>query len=209
MKNLKEAIRDYLALRRGLGFKLNKHSRFLKSPHCFSNRRARRRLPLGWPCNGRPNHSTSRRQRGPPGERGAWICAPLECYGPSDGDPAETAAPVSPQTCQPLHLFRCADPPNAGSCQKDANHAQPPALDVPLPIRTPAVTGLRISEEVNLRSTDVDWSEGILTILNSNFGKSRLIPLHASSLKVLSDYGARRDLLFAKAEGPLLLLLPI
>ena len=30
MKTLKEAIRDYLALRRGLGFKLKKHSRLLE-----------------------------------------------------------------------------------------------------------------------------------------------------------------------------------
>jgi integrase len=58
------------------------------------------------------------------------------------------------------------------------------------------VTGLRISEALNLRSTDVDWSEGILTIRDSKFGKSRLIPLQASSLKVLDDYGARRDRLF-------------
>ena len=65
-----------------------------------------------------------------------------------------------------------------------------------------AVTGLRISEALNLRSTDVDWSEGILTIRDSKFGKSRLIPLHASSLKVLSDYGARRDLLFAHRKTP-------
>ena len=70
------------------------------------------------------------------------------------------------------------------------------------------MTGLRISEALNLRSTDVDWSEGILTIRDSKFGKSRLIPLHASSLKVLSDYGARRDALFAAPEDSLLLLLP-
>ena len=30
MKTLKEAIQDYLVLRRGLGFKLKKHSRFLE-----------------------------------------------------------------------------------------------------------------------------------------------------------------------------------
>jgi hypothetical protein len=30
VQTLKEAIQDYLALRRGLGFKLKKHSRFLK-----------------------------------------------------------------------------------------------------------------------------------------------------------------------------------
>jgi integrase len=51
------------------------------------------------------------------------------------------------------------------------------------------VTGLRISEALNLRVSDVDWTEGILTIRHSKFGKSRLIPLHASSIKILSEYG--------------------
>jgi integrase len=65
-----------------------------------------------------------------------------------------------------------------------------------------AVTGLRISEALNLRSSDVDWSEGILTIRDSKFGKSRLIPLHASSLRVLSEYATRRDRVFAKRKTP-------
>jgi integrase len=65
-----------------------------------------------------------------------------------------------------------------------------------------AVTGLRISEALNLRSTDVDWTEGILTIRGAKFGKSRLIPLHASCLHVLSDYSARRDRLFADRKAP-------
>jgi integrase/recombinase XerD len=59
-----------------------------------------------------------------------------------------------------------------------------------------AVTGLRISEALNLHSNDVAWPEGILTIRGSKFGKSRLIPLHPSSLKILSEYGERRDRLF-------------
>jgi integrase/recombinase XerD len=60
-----------------------------------------------------------------------------------------------------------------------------------------AVTGLRISEALNLQLAHIDWSEGVLTIRDTKFGKSRLVPLHASSLKVLSDYALRRDRLFA------------
>jgi hypothetical protein len=41
-----------------------------------------------------------------PIERGAWIRALLECYGPRDGDPAGGSAAVPPQTCQTLPLFR-------------------------------------------------------------------------------------------------------
>jgi integrase len=65
-----------------------------------------------------------------------------------------------------------------------------------------AVTGLRISEALNLRVTDVDWTERILTIRHSKFGKSRLIPLHGSSIKILSEYGLRRDRLFIHRKSP-------
>ena len=45
-----------------------------------------------------------------------------------------------------------------------------------------AVTGMRIGEVLNLRTADIDWSEGVLTIRNAKFGKSRLVPLHRSTL---------------------------
>jgi integrase/recombinase XerD len=55
------------------------------------------------------------------------------------------------------------------------------------------VTGLRISEALDLRSEDVDLTEGILTIRGTKFGKSRLVPIHASTQKVLSAYASERD----------------
>jgi len=55
-----------------------------------------------------------------------------------------------------------------------------------------AVTGLRLSEALNLQCQDIDWAEGLLTIRKTKFGKSRLIPLHASSVKVLAAYAKRR-----------------
>jgi integrase/recombinase XerD len=39
------------------------------------------------------------------------------------------------------------------------------------------VTGVRISEALNLQAKDVDWCEGVLTIHGTKFGKSRLVPL--------------------------------
>ena len=60
-----------------------------------------------------------------------------------------------------------------------------------------AVTGMRLGEAINLRRRDVDWSEGMLTIHKTKFGKSRLVPLHPSTVKVLSAYVHRRDQIFA------------
>jgi integrase len=56
-----------------------------------------------------------------------------------------------------------------------------------------AVAGLRISEARNLQTEDVDLKKGVLTIKGTKFGKSRLVPIHPSTRKVLSDYASRRD----------------
>jgi integrase len=65
-----------------------------------------------------------------------------------------------------------------------------------------AVTGLRGGEALNLQCQDVDWAEGLLTIRNTKFGKSRLVPLHASSLEALAAYAKRRDRFFAGRSTP-------
>jgi integrase len=44
----------------------------------------------------------------------------------------------------------------------------------------------------------VDWSERVLTIRGAKFGKSRLVPLHLSTLAVLRDYADLRDKIFAE-----------
>src|SRR5262249_15847577 len=59
------------------------------------------------------------------------------------------------------------------------------------------VTGLRISEALHLESRDVNWTEGLLTIRSSKFGKSRLVPLHPTVKEVLAAYAARRNQVFS------------
>jgi integrase/recombinase XerD len=61
-----------------------------------------------------------------------------------------------------------------------------------------AVAGLRISEVRNLQTEDVDLKRGVLTIRGTKFGKSRLVPIHPSTRKVLSDYASRRDRLLGR-----------
>jgi integrase len=56
-----------------------------------------------------------------------------------------------------------------------------------------AAAGMRISEARNLRTEDVDLKKGVLTIRGTKFGKSRLVPIHPSTRKVLSHYASRRD----------------
>jgi integrase len=61
-----------------------------------------------------------------------------------------------------------------------------------------SVSGLRVGEAQSLELSDVDLQAGVLTIRGAKFGKSRLVPLHASTRKVLADYVARRERAWAK-----------
>jgi integrase/recombinase XerD len=56
-----------------------------------------------------------------------------------------------------------------------------------------SVTGIRLGEARNLELQDVDLTDAILTIRGAKLGKTRLIPLHASTCKVLAAYIRRRD----------------
>jgi integrase len=56
-----------------------------------------------------------------------------------------------------------------------------------------AVTGMRMSESVGLQCKDVDLTQGILTIVQTKFGKSRRVPLHPSTQRVLQQYECQRN----------------
>jgi len=55
------------------------------------------------------------------------------------------------------------------------------------------VTGMRIGEIVAINQQDVNLKEGVLTIHQTKFGKSRLVPIHPSTQRVLQNYALRRD----------------
>jgi len=56
-----------------------------------------------------------------------------------------------------------------------------------------AATGLRVSEGVALDETDVDLHAALVTIRRTKFGKSRLVPLHVSTIEPLARYGQTRN----------------
>jgi integrase/recombinase XerD len=65
-----------------------------------------------------------------------------------------------------------------------------------------AASGLRIGEAIKLDNSDVDWSQGVLLIRESKFGKSRWVPLQASSMAALADYNRLRDELQPRPRDP-------
>jgi len=65
-----------------------------------------------------------------------------------------------------------------------------------------AVTGMRIGEVVHLECADVDLEEKFLTIRLTKFGKSRLIPLHPSTVRKLTQYLHLRHQLHPRPSTP-------
>ena len=56
-----------------------------------------------------------------------------------------------------------------------------------------SVTGMRMSEVLNLDRDDVDLSGGVLSVRDSKFGKSRYLPVHVSTTQALTRYARHRD----------------
>lgn len=64
-----------------------------------------------------------------------------------------------------------------------------------------ASAGLRVSEAINLADSDADLDGGILTIQQTKFGKSRMVPLHPSVIGPMAAYRAlRRQYVPAKPQ---------
>lgn len=63
-------------------------------------------------------------------------------------------------------------------------------------------TGLRANEALHLQRDDVDLLNGVLTIRDSKFGKTRYVPLHPSTQRALQRYARLRDRLCRTPGSP-------
>ena len=70
-----------------------------------------------------------------------------------------------------------------------------------------ATTGPRVGEAIRLDCQDVDLPRGILQVRNSKQGRSRLVPLHPSTVEALEAYSSRRSALLAQPDSRQLLRL--
>jgi integrase/recombinase XerD len=202
MNRLHKAVRDYLIMRRGLGFKLVRHETGLREFLSFLAQKGSARitvkLALEWatqnanhrPCEWAARLSIVRS-----------FAQHWSATDPSTEVPPTGLLPYRPKRAQPYFYSH-------QEIQKLLQAAKSrPSID---PLRPwtyhclfglLAVTGLRLGEALNLRTEDMDWSEGILTIRGAKFGKTRLVPLHTSTCKVLADYAKRRDKRFGARAG--------
>ena len=65
-----------------------------------------------------------------------------------------------------------------------------------------AVTGMRLGEVIGLDSRDVDLNQGLLTVRQAKFNKSRWVPIHATTRKRLQQYRRVRDRLCPHPTSP-------
>lgn len=65
-----------------------------------------------------------------------------------------------------------------------------------------SVTGMRVGEAIGLDRGDLDTQQQLLTVRDSKFGKSREVPLHPSTITALGAYLRRADRPALAAQTP-------
>lgn len=206
MTPLLKAVRDYLAMRRSLGFKLVRHGAVLPDFVCYLEQKQSSRittqLALEW-ATLNPKHTPwewAARLSIVRGFARHWSATESSTEVPPSG-----LISVQPPRAKPYFYSdeEIRDLLKAAKGRSSKDPLRPWTYHCLLGLL--AVTGLRLGEALNLRSDEMNWREGILTIRGAKFGKSRLVPLHPSTCEVLSDYAKRRDRRFGtRPQSPFL-----
>lgn len=194
MNTLRKDASEYLALRRSLGFKLRRHAVYLEEYLTFMRCQRANRITtdLALQFATRASHCGAKTQsdrlsvvRGFARYR---LASDPRTEVPPEGlipTPRPRARPYlySNEEIQCL-LAAALTQPSRVSLQPWMFHCLFGLL---------AVTGMRVSEALKLREPQIDWENGVLTIEKSKFGKTRLLPLHPSTMAALSAYAKRRQ----------------
>jgi integrase/recombinase XerD len=201
MKAWDKAVREYLALRRGFGFKLERAEPELTDFARYLNRKAIGHITvpvaLKWAQapSLRPAHAAQRLSfvRGFARFRHA-IDSRTEV-------PPIGLLPFRPQRARPyLYTDReIRDLVTAALRLSPDDALRRWTYHVLYCLL--AITGMRVGEALALRVADVDLQAALLTVRGAKFGQSRLVPLHRSTHRALLAYLARRDRYLAGREA--------
>jgi integrase/recombinase XerD len=197
MKRLHQAVKDYLALRRSLGFKLREYGECLHDFVSFLKENGVSNI-----TNKLAVEYATRRQDEKPvsWSRRLIIIRGFARYrigaDPRTEIPAVGLLKFRSRRARPYlysedEIRRLLE---AALKMKSPHRLQPHTYYCLFGLL--AVSGMRLGEAINLQPQDVDWTQGVLTIRGAKFGKSRLVPLHPSTLAVLLDYAKLRDKIF-------------
>jgi integrase len=203
MSELQTALQEYLTIRRQLGFKLQKEGTILPNFVFFLEQEGAsfitRDLALHWAMQ-------------PEDVLPAWWAARLSMVRSFAlyQRAADPRTEVPPQGLLPHHYHR-----KNPYIYKDEEIRQLVEAAKKLPSKEGlrphtystlfgllAVTGMRMKESISLQCKDVDLTQGILTIIQTKFGKSRLLPLHPSTQHVLQQYECVRNRIYPNPQNP-------
>lgn len=197
MNILREALEDYLAMRRSLGFKLKAVGKGLYDYVGYLGRHHLSHITSASALAWAQERSCSQPSRW--AQRLSWVRGFARYRSASDPRtevPSQGLLVDRPKRARP-YLYSESEIRSLLSAALKLTHYYERDALKPWTYHCLfgllSVTGLRVSEARNLEVDDVDLSAAVLTIRGAKFGKSRLVPLHASTTCVLAEFIARRD----------------
>lgn len=189
---LQAKVDEYITERRRLGFKLDDMSESLASfasyVSCVHHRGALTcGLMANWARQDKTlNHKAETRARRLKMLRpfARW----MRQFEPITGQPDESIFGPIPGRLTP-HIYQEAE---IVALLNAAHHMEPPNSLRLATFETLfgliACAGLRVSEALNLLDSDVDLQDCTLVVRQTKFGKSRCLPVHASTVQALAHY---------------------
>lgn len=203
MKPLEQALKDYLHIRRCLGFRLREPESLLRNFVMFLQAEGAshitRELAVRWatqPAKDQP--ATWAGRLGIVRRFAIWHSA------------IDPRTEVPPAGLLP-HRYRRKPPHIYSDEEIEKILRQTQQLHSPKGLRARTyttligllvATGMRVNEALGLNRTDVDVKLGILYIRRTKFGKSRYVPVHPSTVRALKNYAEARDRVVPTALTP-------
>jgi integrase len=207
MSALHEALSQYVTVRRALGTRLTEPARTLRQFVTFLERQGSSRittpLALQWATTPQGVQPATWARRLSMVRRFAhWLSA----FDPHTEVPPARLLPARRRRRRP-HIFSNEE---IGRLMIEAARRRSRtglrALTYTTLIGLLASTGLRPGEALALDRSDVDLENGILSIRETKFGKSRFVPIDLSTRRALQQYAERRDALGVRPRSPAFLL---
>jgi integrase len=197
MKSLQHHLSEYVAARRALGTRLEEPARTLRQFVRFLARRKARfitvQLALEWSQQSSDvQRATWARKLSMVRQFARW----MSVIDPRHQVPPRRLLDVRHRRGKP-HIYSDEEITRLmaeAARLKSSNGMK--ALTLETLIGLLAATGLRPGEAASLERSDVDLEAQLLTIRESKFGKSRLVPIHPSTVAALKHYALERDRIF-------------
>ena len=204
MSKLRQALADYLTMRRALGYKMDKAERLLGQFVAFAEDRGethvRTETAVAWATR-------------PTGAAAIWTSrrlAEVRLFA-RHLHTLDGVTEVPPDDLLPARRSRAT--PYLYTSQEVAELMRATEIlrgsHVQATYRTLvgllAATGMRVGEAIGLDRDDFDAGSGMLTIRHGKFDKARALPLHPSTVAALETY-LRRDDRPRKGNTPTLLI---